>query len=393
MQAFTVGRIPKLIFGEQSMYALPEELKKLGYRSAVVVTGGSSLERNGIWDAFSSALQKTDISYSRFSVAHEPSPADVDSAAELRRSSRTDCIVGIGGGSVIDTAKAASAMVHAEGSVKEYLEGVGTKTHSGTRIPLIAVPTTSGTGSEATKNAVISEVGPNGFKKSLRHDNFVPDIAVLDPSVIQHCPASVTAASGLDAITQLLESFVSVKANQFTDSLAGDALRLCGKYFETVVVDGNNLEARGAMAYGAYISGITLANVGLGIVHGAAGVLGSRISVPHGTACGTLLAEASRMIIEKAEAEGLHDVLSKYADAGYAIAGTVRENDTEKGIDMLLSVLYRWQELLDAQSSAKLSAYGLKKDDIADIAAKSGLKNTPVQLSTEEIASVLEKRL
>ena len=170
-----------------------------------------------------------------------------------------------------------------------YLEGVELNP-PGSTVSFIAVPTTAGTGSEATKNAVISSIGESGFKKSLRHDNFIPDIAVIDPQLMLSCPETLTAACGLDAIAQLLESYVSSKSNPITDALAFDALTKAIPAFEVAVKDGHkNLEARASMAYGALISGITLANAGLGIVHGFASPIGGFFDIPHGVVCGTLL--------------------------------------------------------------------------------------------------------
>ncbi|MCF7952534.1 MAG: iron-containing alcohol dehydrogenase [Spirochaetales bacterium] len=406
MEAFTFSRIPKLLFGNDRLYDLPKLVKESGCDRVGIITGGSSLKSSGILDSLIRLFQDNDILAGHFSVEHEPSPADVDAVAEACRTSGLKCIIGIGGGSVIDTAKAAAAMINMEGSVKDYLEGVGTKKHPGSRVPLLAVPTTSGTGSEATKNAVISEVGLNGFKKSLRHDNFIPDIAVLDPKLMVSCPPSVTAASGLDAITQLLESYVSSNASIFSDSLVRKALNAAGNNFELVLADGSNLKARGAMAYAAYISGISLANAGLGVVHGIAGVLGSTINIPHGTACGTLLAESSKMIIDKALSQGKIEAYRKYADAGLALMGSGEaavydsgdvwnnkaENSNEqisRGIDYLLERLYSWQELLE---KPRLSDFGLEADAIEVVARKSGTKNTPVKLDPEDIIKILEIR-
>ncbi len=211
-------------------------------------------------------------------------------------------------------------------SVIDYLEGVGTRTPSGSRIGLAAVPTTSGTGSEATKNAVISRLGEQGFKKSLRHDRYVPDLAILDGSLITSCPASVTAASGLDAVTQLLEAYVSTASSAFTDMIAIEGLTLAAGVLESLVCGtlSDDPEARTVMAYAAYLSGVALANANLGVVHGAASALGGRRPIAHGVVCGTLLHASQKAIIhhlaldESREAEA---ALHKYSQAGYALAG------------------------------------------------------------------------
>ena len=186
-----------------------------------------------------------------------------------------DVVLSTGGGSVIDAGKAVSAMLRVEGSVAEYLEDVGTRKHPGTKVPFVAVPTTAGTGCEATRNAVLSRVGPDGFKKSLRHDNFLPDAAVVDPVLTLSCPPDITAACGLDALTQLLESFVSTKASVLTDVLALSGLEHIGNSLVPACTNsGQDIDMRANLSYAALMSGITLTSAGLGTVHGFASSIG-----------------------------------------------------------------------------------------------------------------------
>jgi alcohol dehydrogenase class IV len=218
--SFNFARIPYIIFGAGKLRELYNIIPKFG-NNILFVLGGSSLKQYGKWDEISSILEDKSINFFSISVPSEPSPALIDEYANEFRNKDIDLVIGIGGGSVTDAGKAISAMIPKADSIKNYLEGIGNKTHDGRKIPYIAIPTTSGTGSEATKNAVISEVGPNGFKKSLRHDNLIPNVALIDPELMISCPMSITAACGMDAFTQLLEAYVSTKVNPITDVFVG----------------------------------------------------------------------------------------------------------------------------------------------------------------------------
>ncbi|MFW9879328.1 MAG: iron-containing alcohol dehydrogenase, partial [Candidatus Thorarchaeota archaeon] len=226
--SFNFARIPNIIFGAGKLNELYDITLKFG-KNILFVIGERSLKKLGKWDEISSILDNKSLNYSVISISNEPSPTIIDEAAAQFRKKSIELVVGIGGGSVTDAGKAISAMIPKEDSIKNYLEGVGNKTHDGKKIPFIAIPTTSGTGSEVTKNAVISEIGPNGFKKSLRHDNLIPNIALIDPELMISCPSSISAACGMDAFTQLLEAYVSPKGNPITDVLAFDGMRYMNK--------------------------------------------------------------------------------------------------------------------------------------------------------------------
>ncbi|MFX1449137.1 MAG: iron-containing alcohol dehydrogenase, partial [Promethearchaeota archaeon] len=194
---FNFGRIPHIIFGVGRLNEIYNLIPKFG-NNVLYVIGGTSLKRSGRWDEIVLAMQKSNINFSEISVNGEPTPTLVDGAVQKFKTQKIDLIIGIGGGSVIDAGKAISAMLTKNDSIKNYLEGVGSKSHDGKKIPYIAVPTTSGTGSEATKNAVITEVGIGGFKKSLRHDNLIPNYAIIDPQLMLSCPRSISASCGMD---------------------------------------------------------------------------------------------------------------------------------------------------------------------------------------------------
>ncbi|MCH2207378.1 MAG: iron-containing alcohol dehydrogenase [Lentisphaerales bacterium] len=298
MDNFSFTPFPQILFGEGEFLKLAQKLS--GNDEVLIIVGGQSLQKSGLLKPFTDALNQLEIQSSIVSIDSEPSPEMIDSVTEKFRPENIDKVIAIGGGSVLDAGKAIAAMLPLTDGITNYLEGVGTKSHPGSTVSFIAVPTTAGTGSEATKNAVISSISADGFKKSLRHDNFIPTMAIIDPKLMLSCPQELTAACGLDAITQLLESYVSSKANPITDALALGALKRVLPAFERAVTKGKeDLEARAAMAYGALISGITLANAGLGIVHGFASPIGGFFDIPHGVVCGTLLPAATETNIKK----------------------------------------------------------------------------------------------
>jgi alcohol dehydrogenase len=359
------------------------------------VIGGNSLERSGKWREISSAMEDKSITYTSVSVKGEPSPTIVDQIAENFRNKNIDLIIGIGGGSVTDAGKAISAMIPKEDSIKNYLEGVGTKTHDGKKIPYIAIPTTSGTGSEATKNAVISDVGSEGFKKSLRHDNLIPNIALIDPELMISCPPSITGACGMDAFTQLLEAYVSSKASPMTDALAYSGMEHMNKNMILACFNGaSDVSVRAAMAYGSLMSGITLANAGLGIVHGLASPIGGFFDIPHGVVCGTLLAEATKININKLKELGAAGKtgLKKFADIGALLSGNKLngQGQIDENCAILIRTLEKWTEELEID---RLGKYGITSGNIEKIVEKAGLKNNPVNLNDKDIETIILNRL
>jgi alcohol dehydrogenase class IV len=291
---------------------------------------------------------------------------------------------------VLDAGKAIAAMLKTSGAVKDYLEGVGTQNPPGSTLPFIALPTTSGTGSEATKNAVLSEVGAQGFKKSLRHNNFVPDIALVDPELTLNCPPSITASSGMDAFTQLLESYVSTKANAMTDALAMSGLERIRKSLRKAYEDSENIAARADVAYASLLSGITLANAGLGVVHGFASSIGGFFQIPHGVVCGSLMGPANHVTLEKLRKEGNKtEVLAKYATVGKLFSKAAGKSEAYYA-DALITLIEEWTAIMKIP---KLSAYGIGQEDVTKIVGATGNKNNPVALDQAELAAVLEARM
>jgi len=379
-----------LYFGADKFKVLPTLINGFG-KNLLLVSGGHSFKKTSQYKWLLNALKKDAIRIYCSSVPSEPSPGLIDEIVRTYQKKDIHVVVAIGGGSVMDAGKAVSAMLTQKGSVSDFLEDVGTKPHDGRKIPFIAVPTTAGTGSEATQNAVLSQVGEKGFKKSLRHENFVPDIAVVDPRLTLSCPGSITAACGMDALTQLLESYVSIKSSPMTDSLAMGGLSLMkDAVVKSTILDPADLDARTRICYGSYISGLTLANAGLGVVHGFASVIGGSFPIPHGVVCGTLLAAVTQKNIETLillEPEG--DALLKYAMAG-KLLGKAKGDDPIKNAGMLSDLLMEWTRSLKIPL---LGQFGITGNNIDKIVSATGQKNNPVFLKKEDLKDILITRL
>jgi len=362
MLDFNFSRIPRIVFGAGKFNLLAETIVDIGNKT-LILTGAQSLMRSGKYDMLINSLKNRSVNWYHRPVIGEPSPALIDEIVrEINRSS-VEVVVAIGGGSVIDAGKAVSAMLGKGKSVLEYLEGIGSKLHNGEKLPFIAVPTTAGTGSEATKNAVLSQVGKDGFKKSLRHENFVPDIALIDPQLGLSCPSDVTAACGMDAFTQLLESYVSTKASPMTDALAYSGIKaLKDNLLPAASFGAQDQEVRAAMSYASLLSGITLANAGLGIVHGLASPIGGLFSIPHGVVCGTLIGVATRINISHLfrNKEENKKYLTKYADIGKLLSDDQCGN-MEQCCEYLIEKVEEWINQLQLP---RLEKYGIQHEYI-----------------------------
>lgn len=389
IKPFQFSGIPKIIFGPGEFSRLPGLIKNYGSR-IILVTGKRSFLSTEHYAALAGELASGNFTVRKISIPGEPSPEMIDSAVGELRASRAEVVVAVGGGSVLDAGKAISAMLTVDGSVTDYLEDTGTRNHPGSKIPFIAVPTTSGTGSEATKNAVISRTGRNGFKKSLRHDNFVPDIALVDPEMTLDCPPEITAASGMDCFSQLTEAYLSVKANEYTDALAMQGLKAIRQSLPKVYRDRHNIEARAGMAFAALTSGICLANAGLGTVHGFASSIGGYFDIPHGIVCGTLMAAANEANVRKLKSGGSNpDALKKYAALGRLFIDESDKTD-DYYIAAFITFLHELTEILNLPD---LGRFGINRSDVDAICSVTGNKNNPVKLEKEDLAEIVFSRL
>ena len=390
---FAFARMPPVHFGAGKLSELPRVARGFG-REILLVTGKTSLAAGGHLERALDGFAKAGLRVRRIAIGAEPSTAFVDeTCAALRESGApVQLVVGIGGGSVIDGAKALSAMLPHGNSVLDHLEDVGRNVpHSGVKIPYVAVPTTSGTGGEMTKNAVLSKVGPDGYKKSLRHDNFIPDTVIVDPELMITCPPQVTAACGMDAFTQLLEPYLSPLASPLTDSLAWSGLESARLNLVPAATDrGGEVAVRAGMAYASMLSGAVLANAGLGIVHGLASPIGGFFDIPHGVVCGTLVAEATAANIDALRRERANPgALAKYARVGVLFGGEPAKGEAWN-CDYLVDCL---RALTEALGLPRLSAYGISERDFDRIAEKTSNRHNPVKLLPDAIRGLLARRL
>jgi alcohol dehydrogenase class IV len=387
VKPFQFSRLPLIYFGPGRLKLLPGLIRKFGNK-VILVTDQKSFTGSDFADQLFVSLKGSGIKLHHVVIPGEPSPEMIDSATRAVKDSQIDAVIGIGGGSVVDAGKAISAMMYRDESVRDYLEGVGTMEHPGTKLPYIAIPTTSGTGSEATRNAVISETGKNGFKKSLRHENFVPDTAIVDPILTITCPRDVTAASGMDCFTQLVESYLSTKAVEFTDALALSGLAAVRSSLFRCYTDGTDIEARSDMSYAALTSGICLANAGLGAVHGFASSIGGIYKIPHGVICGTLMAEANGVNVRV-----LRDRNNLPAVKKYSVLGRLFTGETDKPDDYYIDAFIGYlKELTDNLKLPLLRQYGVDEDDIPLICKTTDIKNNPVDLSVDDLMEIIYRR-
>ncbi len=392
---------PITAFGSGRLAEIGELARRLGDR-AFLVTGSRALERDGVVDRIEGLLADAGVEPVRLCGIHrEPTVSDVDGATRrlrsMRDSGRTggDVVIGIGGGAALDLAKAAGAMAAfpAESgdagadSVRDCLEGVGRGVPVRSSLPVLAVPTTAGTGSECTKNAVVSsdEGESPPFKKSLRSPAMVPRAVLIDPELTVSLPPDVTARSGMDAITQLIESAISSRAKPIPRALARHGLELAVPAIETAVREPADLRAREAMAHAAYLSGIALANSGLGMAHGVAAALGVIAGVPHGLACAVMLPAAleANRDARATDIAAFARLLSRRSfdsDAGAAEAAAelVRELNARIGIP------------------GRLGDLGVRAEQLPAIVAGSrgnSMNGNPRAIDDAELTAILEAML
>jgi alcohol dehydrogenase class IV len=380
---FEFRTAPHIVFGPGALAQIGPLTRELG-RRALVITGRETRRA----EELIAALQSCGISVMTFSVSGEPELATVEQGTKLAKAEQCDCVIGIGGGSVLDAAKAIAAMMTNGGELLDYLEVIGRgKALTKASAPIIAIPTTAGTGAEVTRNAVLASP-EHKVKVSLRSPLMIPRIAVVDPEPTYDLPSALTASTGLDALTQLIEPYVSLRANPLTDALCVESIKRVAWALPRAFANGGDHEARAAMSLASLHGGMALANAGLGAVHGFAGPIGGMFPAPHGAVCAALLPHVMAMNL-RALRERSPDspTLERYRQVATFVTGDLQANVDAGGA---------WVSRLVAELQIPpLCVYGLKSEHIAEVVAKAGnassMKANPIVLTPEELTEVLHR--
>ena len=374
-QFSTAGQI---LFGEGRVRELPALARSQGQRPFVIT--GANPARHGEY--------LTSLEATIYPLSKEPTVPVLKEATAQAREAGTDCIIGLGGGSCVDLAKAVAALLANDGDLFDYLEVIGRgQPLENAALPIIAVPTTSGTGAEVTQNAVIG-APEHGVKVSMRHPSMLPTHALIDPELTHGVPPEVTANSGLDALVQLIEVFLTRKASPLTDALVCQALPKGARALPTAVAEGHDPEARRDISLASLFSGLGLANAGLGAVHGFAGPLGGLIEIPHGAACAILLAPCMKHNAETAKKLGDQNLLARFAELAQMLTG--EPGGASEVVDWAI-------EISAEVGIGKLSDHGFVESHIPELVPKaqnaSSMKGNPVELGANVLEQILREAL
>ena len=382
---FEFATAARIFFGAGALNHVGKNLKFNSHR-ALVVTGRNASRAEKLLVN----LQVNDISSVTFPVPGEPELATIDQGTKLAKAEQCDFVVGFGGGSALDAAKAIAALLANDGELLDYVEIIGRgKPLTKPSLPFIAIPTTAGTGSEVTRNAVLS-TPEHKVKVSLRSPLMLARAAVIDPELTYDLPPALTASTGLDALTQLIEPFVCSRANPMTDGLCVDGIQRVTRSLREAVQNGQNKSAREDMAMASLFGGLALANAGLGAVHGFAGPIGGMFPAPHGAVCAALLPHVMGTNIRALrERDERNRALSRY----YRIAQICTGNEhatADAGAEWV-------RQLVADLQIPPLRVYGVQTEYVADIVAKatnaSSMKANPIALTSEELAETLRQAL
>lgn len=380
---FTFSTATEIVFGRGASTELAARTLLIGSRP-LVVTGRGAARHDWLFSDF--GARGTEVAH--YIVRGEPTTDDVSVAVALGRDHGADVIVGLGGGSALDLAKAVAGLVPAPGDALDYLEVVGRGAAlPGPALPSVLAPTTAGTGAEVTKNAVI-DAREQQVKVSLRSPLLLPRLALIDPELTLTVPPDVTAATGCDALTQVIEPFLSCQANPLTDALCREGIRQSARYLQRAVRDGHDLDAREALCITSLCGGLALANAKLGAIHGFAGPLGGLLHAPHGALCAALLPATLRvnqaaLRTRRPDAEAL----ARLEELGQLLTGS----DGAGAEDA-----FAWCDAVTKEIGiARLGALGLRREHFDDVVRRasrsSSMQGNPVVLTDQELLEILER--
>jgi len=382
---FEFATATRILFGEGTLADAAPAAAAMG-RRALVVTG-ASVERAG---PLVRALEAAAVSTVAFPVAGEPTVDCIRTGTVQARSAGCDLVIAFGGGSAIDAGKALAAMLANPGDPLDYLEVIGRgQPLAHNSAPFIAIPTTAGTGSEVTRNAVLAS--PEGrVKASLRNAGMLPRLAVVDPQLTLGLPRALTAATGLDALTQLIEPYVSSRANPMTDVLCAEGIRRAADALPRACDNGQDREARSAMSWASLLGGFALANAGLGAVHGFAAPVGGMFPAPHGAVCAAVLPHAMAINVEalRRRAPG-HPSLARYAEIARLVTGRPQAT-ADEGVAWVADLCRRLE-------IPQLRAYGVTGADVPDLVTRaaqaSSMKANPIVLTPDEMCEMISRAI
>ena len=391
MNPFEFSSVGKIIFGRGKIAQLGEVARSMG-GIALMIYNGDDPGRGGPVDRAAASLAATNVRVVYQRQRGEPTIADVDAHIATAGWEDCDLVIGVGGGSAIDAAKATAGIRSNRWNCIDYMEVIGKgKKITQPAMPWIAVPTTAGTGAEVTKNAVIGSP-EHKFKASIRSEHLLARVALIDPELGVNVPPEVTAASGMDALCQLIESYTSTGANPMTDPLAEQGIRHALESLRVAYLDGSDIGARERMALAALLSGITLTNAGLGAVHGFAAPLGAQFPIPHGVICARLLPPVVAANIEalRREKQVAHPALVRYDNID-SFARVCMPSRSSNSLPAFLESLV--QEL----RIPPLSQFGLRGEHIPGMVAlarkTSSMRYNPVVLADDVLANILRSAL
>ncbi|HEX7569837.1 MAG TPA: iron-containing alcohol dehydrogenase [Verrucomicrobiae bacterium] len=382
---FEFATATRIVFGAGAISQVGANVKNLG-RRALVVTGRNPQRAEKLL----AYLSASGIGAATFAVAGEPEISTVENGVAFAKKENCEFVMGFGGGSVMDAGKAIAAMLTNAGELLDYLEIIGRgKALTKPSAPFIAIPTTAGTGAEVTRNAVLASP-EHQVKVSLRSPFMLPRIAVVDPELTYNLPPALTASTGLDALTQLIEPYVCLRANPLTDGFCEQGIFRAARSLRECVFNGQNQSAREDMAVASLFGGLALANAGLGAVHGFAGPVGGGFPAPHGAVCAALLPHVMAANLRALrEREPQNQALARYQKVAALLTGN--QNATaDAGVAWV-------QKLVADLPISKLGTFGIREEHVADLVAKaanaSSMKANPIALTPDELAQTLRLAL